>query len=238
MKIFPVIVFTALAAVLPARAGLQIGGRSYPFHFDDSTLTAAERAAIEADVTAFWGSRTNAVFEPGIDGLVRGRIFDDAVHAAPYAAGRIDVPAWVVLSEGTNWSLRIPSDFSVAFRAGVAIRAAHTNEWAELAAFLDGLRPERLAAATDAEVGSFVFRDPGAPAVTAAKAAELRADLGSFEYFAPSVLGLAETNGVSESPGIGLVALVPASSRGSNPQDYVVFRVGWDGSKWMILSLF
>ena len=236
MTILRAIAFASILAALPARADIRIGDQTFPLAFEDSSLSAAERAAIETDVTAFWGSRTNAVFEPGVDGLLRGRIFDDAVYAAPYAVERIDVPSWVVLS-GTNWSLRIPAAFSTAFRNAAATCGAHTNELAELDEFLDGLRPERLAVATTAELGGMVFRRPDAPAFTDADAVRLRGELGSFAYFRPSVLGIAETSGVSESADIALVALVPASARDSVPQDYSVARVGWNGFRWVLLSV-
>lgn len=237
MTAFRAIAFAAILAALPTRADIRIGDRTFPLAFEDSSLSAAERAAIETDVSAFWASRTNAVFEPGVDGLLRGRIFDDAVYAAPYAVERIDVPTWVVVT-GTNWSLRIPAAFSTAFRNASATCGAHTNELAELDGFLDGLRPERLAAATTAELGEMVFRRLEAPAFTDADAVRLRDELGSFAYFRPSILGIAETSGVSESADIVLVALVPASARNSVPPDYSVVRVGWNGSRWVLLSVF
>lgn len=237
MKIEFAITFIAFIAISSTWADVRIGDRSFPLHFEDDSLTIAERAAIEADVTAFWESRTNAVFEAGTEGSVRGRIFDDAVYSSPYASGQIDVPSWIVL-HGTNLNLRIPSEFSTEFRTRLAVWSVHTNQTEQLFSFLECLRPERLAVASDAEVSSLVFRNSGTPTLGATEAAKYRRDLGAFVFSRPSVLGIAETNGISESPGMGLVAFVPASSRGSNPQDYVIFRVGWDGTKWLILSLF
>lgn len=229
----------SLAIFLPlwAHADITVSGQSFPLHFEDASLSADSRSAIEADVSAFWAARTNAVVEMGVDGIVRGRIFDDAIYATPYATPGLEVPAWIITT-GPELALRIPREFSSAFLAAQTLCSSHTNEVAALSDYLDRLTPEHLATATAEELQSLVFHSEATSVPGEEETAQLRHDLSALRFHAPSILGVAEVpSGATESADIRFVALLPVSASGSGPYDYGVCRVGWDGRKWVLLSL-
>lgn len=225
LRLLPVLLATA--AFGDPVPSVTVGGRTFPFTFEDGTLAENERVRIASDVAALWEDQPGSVVQSGGEG--RERLFNDSVWASPYQNG-MDVPERIV-DVGTNRCLLVSKAVSDTYREAFAFAAARTNEIAALAGFVAALQPSALSNATPAQVSSLLF---GESNFDAAAASRIVADLSEVQFGRPSLLGFRIATGgeLHVSPGALLLAL-PCHIRSSGRWE--IWPATWLDGHWQLL---
>ena len=206
---------------------VTVGGRTFPFAFEDSTLSEPVCDRIASDVAALWEDQPGSVVQSGGNGAER--LFNDSAWATPYQNG-MDVPERLV-DVGTNRCLFVSRDVSDAYRTAFSFADAHTNEVSSLAGFVASLAPAALSNATPAELSARLF---GEGTIDEPKRLEIIGDLSQTQFDHPSPLGLRVATGgeINVAAGTLLVA-IPCHDRASGQWD--LWGAAWIDGAWKLL---
>lgn len=218
-----------VSAAVAADSGpsVTIGGRTFPFTFEDGTLAENERVRIASDVAALWEDQPGSVVQSGGEG--RERLFNDSVWASPYQNG-MDVPERIV-DVGTNRCLFVSKDVSDAYRTAFSFADAHTNEASSLVGFVASLAPAALSNATPAELSARLF---GVGTIDETTRLEIIEGLTQTQFDHPSPLGFRIATGgeIHVADGTLLVA-IPCHDRDSGQWD--LWGAAWIDGAWKLL---
>ena len=221
-----------LAAAVAADPGpsVTVGGRTFPFAFEDEALSEPVRDRIASDVAALWEDQPGSVVQSGGNGAER--LFNDSVWATPYQNG-MDVPERLV-DVGTNRCLFVSRDVSDAYQTAFSFADAHTNEVSSLARFVASLAPAALSNATPAELSARLF---GEGAIDEPKRLEIIGDLAQTQFDRPSPLGFRIATGREAHAEAGtLLVAIPCHDRDSGRWE--LWPAAWIDGAWKLLPLY
>lgn len=206
---------------------VTVSGRTFPFSFEDATLTETERTRIASDVAALWEDQPGSVVQQGTGGAER--LFIDSMWATPYA-NDMEPPSQIV-QEGTNRLLRVNHSVSTAYRQAFLFADTHANETAALPVFVDALSATSLSNATPAALSSLLLNET---VESEEKCRRVVAELLETHFCRPSLLGLhLVSDSTSIVPTGTLLALIPSHDRTTG--QWNLWGAAWLDGRWQLI---
>lgn len=217
----------AAAAAADSVPSVTVEGRTFPFAFEDATLSEAVRGRIASDVAALWEDQPGSVVQSGAGGAER--LFNDSVWATPYQ-NEMDVPERLV-EVGTNRCLFVSKDVSDAYLAAFSFAEAHEKETAALAGFVASLSPEALSNAAPAEISALLS---GEDDIDETRRLEIVENLSQTQFDRPTALGFRVATGEETHAEAGtLLAALPCHDRTSG--EWQLRPAAWIDGAWKLL---
>ncbi len=224
--LFPLLLL-CVAAHADGISSVTVADRTFPFSFEDATLTDSERTRIASDVAALWEDQPGSVVQQGTGGAER--LFIESMWATPYANNM--EPPCLIVQEGTNRLLRVDRSVSMAYRQAFSFADAHTNEFSALPAFVEALSATSLSNATPSSLSTLLFNET---VESSEDCQRISGELLGTHFCRPSILGLSTASTPSSCvPSGTLLSLIPCHDRATGHWD--LWGAAWLDGRWQLI---